>query len=92
MCQNFYADCMRIDTNQIYSSKNDKFVDIRFFIFMNYTHLSSEFFFGEDEFLTSLFLNLNIASDKKKKDKVKYLFSTHSNPYDFSMALTKEFN
>ena len=67
-----------------------KKASLRYFVTINYSAISNEMTFGEADYLTSLYAE--IASFKKSlpKDRVKGLFLSIPDPFDFAVSITKE--
>lgn len=67
-----------------------KKASLRYFITINYSSISNEMFFGQDEYLNSLYSE--VASFKKNisQDSIKEKFFSIHDPFDFAMSITKE--
>lgn len=63
---------------------------LRYFITINYSSISNEMNFSEDEYLNSLYSE--IASFKKSitKNVVRENFFLIKDPFDFAVSITKE--
>lgn len=67
-----------------------KKTSLRYFITINYSSISNEMFFGQGEYLNSLYSE--VASFKKNisQDSIKEKFFSIDDPFDFAMSITKE--
>ena len=73
-----------------YSLNDIKKSSLRYFITINYSSIANEMFFGEDEYVKSLYSE--IASFEKNIDpnSVRNKFFMIQDPFDFAVSVTKE--
>lgn len=67
-----------------------KKTSLRYFITINYSLLSNEMKYGEDEYLNSLYSEIASFKTTITKSAVKEKFSSIKDPFDFAVSITKD--
>lgn len=80
-CENIRTDLM------FYENKK---IQLRYFITINYSSISNEIIYRESFYLKSLYEEINSFDKNISKARVIQLFYQNKDPFDFAMSVTKE--
>jgi len=80
-CENIKADFMTIE---------NKKVQLRYYITINYTSISNEISSNQGFYLKSLISEIDSFNKNLSYQKIKFIHSRNLDPVNFAMAITKE--
>lgn len=84
----FLFGCDNIDAKL--SLSDLKKASLRYFITINYSSISNEMNFSEDEYLNSLYSEIATFKTTITKSAVREKFFSIKDPFDFAVSITKE--
>lgn len=88
ICTTFIFGCESIKAK--HSFDDVKKTSLRYFITINYNSIANEMYFGEDEYLKSLYAEIASFETNITSKSVREKFLAISDPFDFAVSITKE--